>query len=127
MKILTYAVLVLGFLCTPFLGCGSSDGQKPDATTGGAVGTGGISGTGGGSGTGGAVLPYDGGAQPGSGGTIAPIDSGTSACTKTLDCTGLAAPACHDLFANPACLPDGVLAQDPGPDPVPAYPACAAQ
>ncbi len=126
MKLLTYSFFLLGLLGAPFLGCGSSGGNKPDAA-GGSFITGGVIGTGGVTATGGPSVPYDGGTGTGTGGSIAPIDAGSGGCPKVLDCTALAPAACHDLITNPACLPEGVLAQDPGPDPVPPYPTCAAQ
>jgi len=124
MKILVYSSLLLILLAAPFLGCGSSTNNS-DAAHGGAGGSGGTlsddAATGGVGATGGSggSMPMDSGLPPTEG-----IDGGT--CNAPIDCTGLSPAQCHDRIINPSCLPDGVLPQDPGPDPTVPYPACSA-
>src|ERR1019366_2755722 len=117
MKILVYSSLLLILLAAPFLGCGSSTNNS-DAAHGGAGGSGGTLSDD--AATGGV------GATGGSGGSILPgaVDGGT--CNAPIDCTGLSPAQCHDRILNPLCLPDGVLPQDPGPDPTVPYSACSA-
>jgi hypothetical protein len=122
MKILACSSLLLILLGAPFFGCSSST-NSPDAAHGGAGGAGG-------------TLPYDAaaGGVVGTGGSISSTDSGVAptggidggTCTTPVDCTGLTAAQCHDRILNPGCLPDGVLPQDPGPDPTVPYPNCSA-
>jgi hypothetical protein len=122
MKILACSSLLLILLSAPFFGCGSST-QSPDAAHGGAGGAGG-------------TVPSDAaaGGVVGTGGSVSPIDSdvpptgdvGGGTCNTPIDCTGLTPAQCHDRIINPACLPEGVLPQDLGPDPAVPYPNCSA-
>jgi hypothetical protein len=55
------------------------------------------------------------------------LAGGEAGQARTLvNCTGLTADQCHHLIINPSVPVDGVLAQDPGADPVVPYPSCTA-
>src|SRR5450631_3589439 len=127
MKILVYSSLLLILLAAPFLGCGSSTNNS-DAAHGSAGGSGGTlsddaatGGVGATGGSGGSLLPIpmDSDVPP-----TGAVDGGT--CNAPIDCTGLSPAQCHDRILNPLCLPDGVVPQEPGPDPTVPYPACSA-
>jgi hypothetical protein len=137
MKTLRSVTMILAAAFAASWGCGGGGGG---GGTGGAPGTGGVVGP---PATGGSIAPATGldaqvadvakdapmGAETGLPLDAAPaIDSGTVPTGRTVDCTGLLPAACHDLIINPnpATVPDTVLPQDPGPDPTPGYPACAA-
>jgi hypothetical protein len=119
------------------MGCGSSSPTKNDAALGGSSGSGGAIGSGG---SGGSVADANtaidlgaGGGSDGStgvdlgaGGSTSPIDGPPSNTGGRVDCSGLTPAQCHDLIINPTTLPDGVVPQDPGPNPTVPYPNCAA-
>ena len=128
MNILKLSTLVPALALAGWMGCGGGHGTGGTGGTVGPAGSGGSpAGSGGAFSDANADLPalLDAPMDEALGiPDVPPVDTGPG--HPLVDCTGLTPAQCHLLIINPPALPDGVLPQDPGPNPAPGYPACSA-
>lgn len=119
MKIFKLSMLALALAGFGVFGCGSSNPSPPNyifPSSGGSMATDTL-GAGGGGGTDSGIadspIPTD---------VPPPGEAGPAAGCG--DCTGLTPQQCQDCIINQ--VPNGVLIQDPGPNPAILYPECTA-